>query len=124
MTHKEAILLQIHRNFTENEIVQFLKQELSKAEFRIGELTSEVGELKHTIKEQNVIINNRIGAAKEEKLEFRKDAYVASLVTQIANLRKSKSKAENDLITWRNKYYQEKLKHDTPTNLSLVNAEE
>lgn len=48
----ESVLLRIKRQFTENEAINFLKHELSMCQFKCGELTSEIEELKHTIKLQ------------------------------------------------------------------------
>ncbi len=47
-----SVLLRIKRQFSESEAVNFIQKELSKCQFKCGELTSETEELKHTVKKQ------------------------------------------------------------------------
>lgn len=84
-------LLQIKRNWSENEVISLLMKENKSLKFRIGELISELDELKDTQK-------NKIN-------EYKKDDYVKSLLDEINRHREKKNNYEKQMIEWRNKYY-------------------
>jgi pheromone shutdown protein TraB len=90
------ILLQVKRNWSNNEILTHLSNENAYLEFKVGELKSELDELKD--KYENKI------------KEYRKDDYIKSLLKEIARQREKKNEYKNQMIDWRNKYYSEKNK--------------
>jgi pheromone shutdown protein TraB len=90
------ILLQVKRNWSDSEIITHLTNENKSLEFKVGELKSELDELKD--KYENKI------------KEYRKDDYIKSLLKEIARQREKKNEYKKQMIDWRNKYYGEKNK--------------
>jgi len=69
---RQSVLLRIRRQFTESEAVKFLQNELSKSDFKIGELVSEIAEHKHTINTQKVELARLNKCLHEKGKEFLK----------------------------------------------------
>jgi predicted nuclease with TOPRIM domain len=74
---KRELLLQIKRNWSENEIISLLMKENKSLKFHIGELKSELDELKDKYKNRNE--------------EYKKDDYVKSLLEEIARHREKRT---------------------------------
>lgn len=95
MSFDEAILLKIKRDFTHVEAVNLLVKELSAARFKIGELESEVGELKHEI--------NKPKEGKTAK-QWKQDDFFKELKEQLQRTMLKKRDMKKDCIMWQNKY--------------------
>lgn len=95
MSFDEAILLKIKRDFTHDEAVNLLVKELSAARFLLGELRSEVAELKY-----------QLSKPKEGKTakQWKQDDFFKELKEQLNRTMLKKRDMKKDCIMWQNKY--------------------
>lgn len=94
MEEIKEILLQVHRRYSENELLKAMENRIKELEFQVGELKSERDELHYKIHH----------AKKESRTELRKDEYVQNLLKLNKAQQKLKIKYRNDCELWRNKY--------------------
>jgi chromosome segregation ATPase len=114
MNPKEAILLQVHRTYSHDEVVQFLKQELATSDFKIGELKSEVSELQDKVKEMKKRISELSqakGIDKVRKEEFKKDEYIRNILQNLQHEREAKRRFKLEAEKWQSMYYSSKTHH-------------
>jgi chromosome segregation ATPase len=100
-------LLQVKRNWSEHEIIKQLMEQNKTLEFRIGELKSEIEEVRfqnnELIKELNEY--KKTNKHKKQKAEYRKEDYIKELLNRISYLRDKKNEYKKMVTEWRNKYY-------------------
>lgn len=114
MNNEKESLLKIYRNFTKDEVIglrdqeiQKLKKELSVANFKKGELKSEVAELKHSLNEQTAA---RYEANKKDpnylKIKIRFEKRLESRLKSKTNkLNIEIKKLKSDVKYWQEKYF-------------------
>lgn len=91
----EAILLKIKRDFTHDEAVTILQKELADAKFKIGELESEISELKYEKKPKE---------GKTAK-QWKQDDFFKELKEQLNKTMLAKRDVNKERIVWQNKYF-------------------
>ncbi len=96
MSFEEKILLGVKRTYSKDEAFALLNKELANANFKIGELQSEVSELKHELTKP-----------KEGKTakEWKQDDFFKELRMQLTKTMEAKRDAQQELNRWRNKYF-------------------
>jgi chromosome segregation ATPase len=98
-------LLQVKRNWSDHEIIKQLIEKNKTLEFRIGELKSEMEEIKSQNNELIKELSEYKKKNKKKKSEYRKEDYVKELLNRISYLREKKNEYKKMVIVWRNKYY-------------------
>lgn len=94
MSYENTILLKLKRKYERDEVVKFLQDELSKAQFKNGELISENEELKAIIKR-----------GKQEFKEKLIDEKIEELRKGLVTVRAKNTLLKKQVIEWRNKYF-------------------
>ena len=107
---ENTILLSLKRKYKGDEEMDFVLRKLIDAQFKNGELLSEISELKYELKQKKVMVKEVIkyvafeGGSKTKK-QWLKDDLIAEY-DRVAKIKHSKlNDAEKSLIEYRNKYY-------------------
>lgn len=104
---EDNILLRLRRQYSKDEAVAFLSAKLKERDFRIGELTSEVEELKHLFskeqkKKQQV---KEIHIEPQTKKQWRRDDACKEFTKEIETQKAKIIQLNNDVKFWRDKYF-------------------
>lgn len=98
----EAILLKIKRQFSKAEAVAALLKIISDLQFEVGELKSEVSELK--FRNHQLTLAPKIDGVKTKK-EWLKDDIIAEMDKQLKSHQAKNTLCNKSLNEWRNKYF-------------------
>lgn len=101
--YEDTILLQLHRQFSKDEAVKQLLEEISKLKFTIGEMKSEVDEAK------DEVIKLKASPDHVPK-EWTMDDYVKELKTKYKAMKEERNKAIVAIKFWEDRYYEEVAK--------------
>ena len=91
----DPVLLKIHRMYGKDEAISYLYKEISTLNQTVGELKSEVAELEYKLAQYQFDVTNT--------KEFKKDAIVANLQTQVGKLNREKMDLKKELTYWMTK---------------------
>jgi hypothetical protein len=94
MSYEDKVLLRLKRKYDRDEVIKLLQDELYKAQFKNGELISELEELKATLKK-----------GKREFKEKLIDEKIEELRKGLATTRAKNTLLKKQVIEWRNKYF-------------------
>lgn len=144
---EDSVLLKIHRIYSKDESLKYMFDrcfkfiaEIKRLRFRVGELESEVAELKHTIKhnpqdsQDNQIIQykDKIKSLTQElhvlrqkepvPLEVKIDSRVQELKKECSDKQKKVTDFRNKFLTFSNRFYSltakfEKMKQTLEVNI-------
>lgn len=106
MSFEETILLSIKRKYSKNEEFSFLLDQIKKKDitiselgFRLGELKSELEELKHLLE-----IANKKQTKNNNQKPWTKDDYVLNLERDLKRKMEKNSDLQQQVNKWRNMY--------------------
>lgn len=101
-------LLEIKRQYSHDEAVKALEQEISRLNFRIGEQKSEIDELRYKLntraktgKVVEVIIEE---GTKKTKKAWSREEIVHQYEQEVATLQASNQRLQKEVSEWRNNY--------------------
>ena len=104
-----SVLLKIKRQFKRDEAIAFLQSQLADANFKKGELLSEVSELKHINKLQSEEIAKMQKRLSEPRLKLTKDDLKDERIVELSKHVKKQSilikNTQDKLNFWRNKWF-------------------
>lgn len=108
---EDTVLLKIKRQFTHDEAIAFVQNELSKARFNNGELQSEIAELKDVVRKLNrELLKPKVQLSREDL----KDERIVKLNKKLSEQGEKIKKLQKEVIVWRDRYFNIKNASNQP----------
>lgn len=98
----EVTLLKLKREWAHDEAMKVSLQLIASLQFKIGELNSEIDELKH---KTNKILNSVTIEGTKTKKEWLKDELINQFQSQLKNEKKISERLRKSLAEYQNKYF-------------------